>query len=194
MMKLKKRKDKIMSKKWYVIQTLSGSEKRAQKGLKKSIENAPVYIQDRFGEVLIPEEEITEIRNGEKKTSRRIKIPGYIFLEVDLSNDPDNEVEILIKGTNRIVEIKKTPLRPSELDQLLGRVKKEKAPSKVLVKFSVGDSVKITGGAFSGMTGIVEDVNTTRQRLRVRVSIFGRMTSVDLEYTHVEESDSRNSK
>jgi transcriptional antiterminator NusG len=183
-----------MSKKWYVIQTLSGSEKRAQKSLNKAIENAPEYIQDRFGEVLIPEEELTEIRNGEKKTSRRIKIPGYIFLEVDLSNDPDNEVEILIKNTNRIVEIKKTPLRPIELDRLLGRAKKEKAPSKVLVKFSVGDSVKITGGAFSGMTGIVEDVNTTRQRLRVRVSIFGRMTSVDLEYTHVEESDARNTK
>ena len=183
-----------MNKKWYVIQTLSGSEKRAQKSLLKSIENAPEYIQERFGEVLIPEEELTEIRNGEKKTTRRIKIPGYIFLEVDLSNDPDNEVEILIKNTNRIVEIKKTPLRPIELDRLLGRAKKEKAPSKILVKFSVGDSVKITGGAFSGMTGIVEDVNTTRQRLRVRVSIFGRMTSVDLEYTHVEESDVRNTK
>ena len=183
-----------MSKKWYVIQTLSGSEKRAQKALLKSIENAPEHIQQRFGEVLIPEEELTEIRNNEKKTTKRIKIPGYIFLEVDLANDPNNEVEILIKDTNRIVEIKKTPLRPSELDQLLGRAKKEKAASRVLVKFSVGDSVKITGGAFSGMMGIVEDVNPTRQRLRVRVSIFGRMTSVDLEYTHVEEADTRNSK
>ena len=183
-----------MSKKWYVIQTLSGSEKRAQKALLKSIENAPEYIQERFGEVLIPEEEITEARNGEKKVSRRIKIPGYIFLEVDLSNDPDNEVEILIKATNRIVEIKKSPLRQAEIDQLRGKVKKEKSQTKVLVKFSVGDSVRIVDGAFSGMTGIVEDVNTTRQRLRVRVSIFGRMTSVDLEYTHVVESDSINDK
>ena len=183
-----------MSKKWYVIQTLSGSEKRAQKALLKSIENAPEYIQERFGEVLIPEEEITEVRNGEKKVSRRIKIPGYIFLEVDLSNDPDNEVEIIIKGTNRIVEIKKSPLRQAEIDQLRGKVKKEKSQTKVLVKFTVGDSVRIIDGAFSGMTGIVEDVNTTRQRLRVRVSIFGRMTSVDLEYTHVVESDSINDK
>jgi len=183
-----------MSKKWYVVQTLSGSEKRAQKALLKSIENAPEYIQVRFGEVLIPEEEITEVRNGEKKVSRRIKIPGYIFLEVDLSNDPDNEVEILIKDTNRIVEIKKTPLRQSELDQLRGKVKKEKTQTKVLVKFSVGDSVRIIDGAFSGMTGIVEEVNTTRQRLRVKVSIFGRMTSVDLEYTHVVEGDNTNNK
>ena len=178
-----------MAKKWYVVQTLSGSEKRAQKALVKSIENAPVHIQDRFGEVLIPEEEITEMRNGEKKTSRRIKIPGYIFLEVDLSNDPGNHVEILIKETNRIVEIKRNPLSQVEIDHLRGKVKKEKSPSKIVINFKVGDTVRIIDGAFSGMDGVVEEVQSARQRLRVKVSIFGRMTSVDLEYEHVMESD-----
>ena len=178
-----------MSKNWYVVQTLSGSEKRAQKALLKSIENASPRIQERFGEVLIPEEEITDMRNGTTKVTRKIKIPGYIFVEVDLSNDPLNEVEILIKDTNRIVEIKRSPLSQIEVDRLRGKVKKEKTQSKIVVNFKVGDTVQIVEGAFSGMPGVVEEVQEARQRLRVKVSIFGRMTSVDLEYDAVVEGD-----
>ena len=154
----------------------------------KAIERADSNIQDRFGEVLLPEEQQTEVRNGERKVTRRIKIPGYLFVEVDLEDDPRKEVEILIRNTPRIVEFKKAKLPQKEIDHLRGTVTAVKPKAKVITNFKVGEVVRIIDGAFSGMTGAVEELTPSRQRLRVKVSIFGRMTSVDLEYEHVERS------
>ena len=107
---------------------------------------------------------------------------------MDLDDDPDKEVEILIRNTPRIVEFKKAKLPQKEIDHLRGTVATVKPKAKVITNFKVGEMVRIIDGAFSGMTGVVEELTPSRQRLRVKVSIFHRMTSVDLEYEHVERS------
>jgi transcriptional antiterminator NusG len=174
-----------MAKKWYVVQTLSASEKRAVAALEDAIRRKGEFAQECFGEILLPVEEVVEVRNGKKRVSKRKKFPGYLFVEVELNQ----EMEILIRSTPRISGLTKDPLPQFEVDRIKGVENKDEQQPKVLINFKVGDEVRIIEGAFASVTGKVEAVLAPRQKLRVQVSIFGRMTSVDLDYTHVERPE-----
>jgi transcriptional antiterminator NusG len=176
-----------MNKKWYAVQTLAGSEKRARLALIDAIERRGEGAKVRFGEILLPMEDVVEVRNGKKRPSKRKKFPGYLFVEVDL--DEAKEMESLIRATPRISGLFKDPLPQMEVDRIKGTEKSEDLKPKILVNFQAGDEVRIIEGAFASMKGIVEQVHLSRQRLRVQVSIFGRLTSVDLDFTHVERPE-----
>lgn len=175
-----------MAKKWYVVHTLSGSESRAKRALEDAIRRYGPVANEKFGRILLPEEEVVEVRNGKKRTIRRKKYPGYLFVELDLENDTRQEMEILLLNTPRISGITKRPLPQKEIDRIEGKETQQEEQPKILANYEVGDEVRITEGAFSSMLGTVEEVIVPRQKLRVKVNIFGRMTSVDLDYAHVE--------
>ena len=178
-----------MSKKWYVVHTLSGSEGRAKRALEDAIRRKGPLAEQYFGRILLPEEEVVEMRNGKKRTLKRKKYPGYLFVEVDLFSDGKQEMEILILNTSRISGITKRPLPQEEIDRIEGKETQEDVAPKIIANYEVGDEVRITEGAFSSMVGNVEEVIAPRQKLRVKVNIFGRMTSVDLDYAHVERPE-----
>ncbi len=175
-----------MAKKWYVVHTLSGSEGRAKKTLEDAIRRKGPVAEANFGQILLPEEEVVEVRNGKKRSFKRKKYPGYLFVEVNLDDDPHQEMEILILHTPRISGITKRPLPQEEIDRIEGKESAKEKKPKIIATYEVGDEVRITEGAFASMLGSVEEVIAPRQKLRVKVNIFGRMTSVDLDYAHVE--------
>ena len=175
-----------MAKKWYVVHTLSGSESRAKRALEDAIRRKGEKAEQKFGRILLPEEEVVEVRNGKKRTLRRKKYPGYLFVEVDIDDDPQQEMEIVILSTPRISGIMKKPLPQEEIDRIEGKSSQKVEQPKILTNYEVGDEVRIIEGAFASMLGKVEEVIAARQKLRVKVNIFGRLTSVDLDYAHVE--------
>jgi transcriptional antiterminator NusG len=178
-----------MAKKWYVVHTLSGSESRAKRALEDAIRRKGDVAEQKFGRILLPEEEVVEVRNGKKRTLRRKKYPGYLFVEVDLENDSQQEMEIVILTTPRISGIMKRPLPQEEVDRIEGKNSQQVQKPKILTNYDVGDEVRIIEGAFASMLGTVEEVIAPRQKLRVKVNIFGRLTSVDLDYAHVEHPE-----
>jgi transcriptional antiterminator NusG len=175
-----------MAKKWYVVHTLSGSESRAKRALEDAIRRKGATAEEKFGRILLPEEEVVEVRNGKKRTIRRKKYPGYLFVEVDLDNDPRQEMEIVLLNAPKISGITREPLPQAEIDRIEGKETQKEQQPKILANFELGDEVRITEGAFASMLGTVEEVIAPRQKLRVKVNIFGRMTSIDLDYAHVE--------
>ena len=181
-----------MAKKWYVVNTLSGAESRAKKALDEAIRRAleaKPHLADRFGEILLPEEEVVEVRNGKNRTLKRKKFPGYLFIEVDLEQEDKLEVEVVLRSTPRISGINKDPIPTVEIDRMRGREEEEDEQPKILAHYDIGETVRIVNGAFASMEGEVVEVHASRQKLRVNVSIFGRMTSVDLDFSSVERLD-----
>ncbi len=172
-------------KKWYVIHTLSGHENK----VKNYIENEVVRLGlgDRITNVLVPTEEVTEMKDGKKKFKNKIFFPGYILVEMVL----DNEATHLISNTPGVTHFvgsknKPQPLRPEEIKRILGRVDAAKNRDLIEVPFKVGDPIKVIDGPFTDFTGVVKEVNEEKNKLKVMVSIFGRSTPVELDFLQVE--------
>jgi len=176
-----------MSKKWYVVHAYSGFEKSVQRALVDRI--ARQGMQDKFGQILVPVEEVVEMRAGQKSISERKFFPGYVLVEMEM----DDQSWHLVKNTAKVTGFvggtatKPTPISEKEVQNILNQIQEgvEKPRPKVL--FEVGEVVRVKDGPFLDFTGNVEDVNYDKSKLRVSVTIFGRSTPVELDFSQVEK-------
>jgi len=176
-----------MSKRWYVVHAYSGFEKSVQRALVERIARAD--MQDKFGQILVPVEEVVEMKGGQKSISERKFFPGYVLVEMDM----DDESWHLVKSTPRVsgfvggTATKPTPITQKEVDKIMAQMQEgvEKPRPKIL--FETGEMVRVKDGPFTDFNGTVEEVNYEKSRLRVSVTIFGRATPVELEFAQVEK-------
>ncbi|HFC7760088.1 TPA: transcription termination/antitermination protein NusG [Neisseria meningitidis] len=176
-----------MSKKWYVVQAYSGFEKNVQRILEERI--AREEMGDYFGQILVPVEKVVDIRNGRKTISERKSYPGYVLVEMEMTDDSWH----LVKSTPRVSGFiggranRPTPISQREAEIILQQVQTDIEKPKPKVEFEVGQQVRVNEGPFADFNGVVEEVNYERNKLRVSVQIFGRETPVELEFSQVEK-------
>ncbi|MEY4082878.1 MAG: transcription termination/antitermination protein NusG [Pseudomonadota bacterium] len=176
-----------MTKRWYVVHAFSGMEKSVARAIQERVDRAG--MQDQFGQILVPTEEVVEVRGGKKALSERRFFPGYVLVEMDMNEQTWH----LVKNTNKVTGFvggtasKPTPISQAEVDKIMAQVQEgvEKPRPKVL--FEVGEVVRVKEGPFTDFNGNVEEVNYEKNRLRVSVTIFGRSTPVELEFGQVEK-------
>ena len=177
-----------MAKAWYVVHTYSGFEKKAKKALEERIKVHS--MGDRFGQVLVPTEDVVEVKNGQKRTTSRNFYPVYILVEVEL----DKETWHLVKETPKVTGFvggefgrKPIPMSEAEVQRITRRIAGEEVAPKVILNFERGEDVRVIDGPLAPVVGRVDAVNTERGRIRVIVNIFGRPTPVELEFHQVEK-------
>ncbi|WP_430435589.1 transcription termination/antitermination protein NusG [Methyloversatilis sp.] len=176
-----------MSKRWYVVHAYSGFEKSVQRALTERV--ARSGMQDKFGQILVPVEEVIEMRGGQKAVSERKFFPGYVLVEMEMDEDSWH----LVKSTPKVTGFvggsanKPTPISDKEVNKIMQQMQEgvEKPRPKVL--FEVGELVRVKEGPFTDFNGSVESVNYEKSRLHVSVTIFGRATPVELEFSQVEK-------
>lgn len=177
-----------MSMRWYVVHAYSGYEKKVASSLKERIELHS--MQDRFGEVLVPTEEVVEMRAGQKRKSERKFFPGYVLVQMDLDDDTWH----LVKETPRVMGFiggkadKPAPITEKEAQAILQRMDDATDKPKPKTIFEPGEMVRVIDGPFNDFNGVVEEVNYEKSKLRVAVLIFGRSTPVELEFGQVEKT------
>ena len=173
-----------MAKRWYSVSVLSNFEKKIAEQIRTSVvENG---LEDEIEEVLVPTEEVIEIRRGKKVTAERRFMPGYVLVRMEMSDQGYH----LINSINRVTGFlgpqgRPMPMRDAEVNAILNRVQEGEEAPRTLIHFEVGEKVKVNDGPFEDFDGMVEEVDDDNQRLKVTVSIFGRETPVELEYTQV---------
>lgn len=173
-----------MAKRWYSVSVLSNFEKKVAEQIRTAVIEAG--LQEEIDEVLVPTEEVLEVRRGKKVTSERRFMPGYVLVRMEMSNKGYH----LISSINRVTGFlgpqgKPMPMRDAEVNAILNRVEEGEAAPRNLIRFEIGEKVKVTDGPFEGFDGMVEEVDEDHSRLKVSVSIFGRATPVELEFTQV---------
>src|SRR6187397_672124 len=177
-----------MSKKWYVVHAYSGFEKSVARTLQDRIARAG--MQEQFGQILVPVEEVVEMKSGQENISERKFFPGYVLVEMEMSDDAWHLVKNTPKVTGFVGTGKKpTPLTQEEVDQILTQVVTTKEKPKPKHVYEHGEHVRIIDGPFSNFTGVVEEVNLDRSTLKVMVTIFGRSTPVELDFLQVARYD-----
>lgn len=176
-----------MAKRWYVVHAYSGFEKKVASSLKERIELHG--MQEKFGDVLVPTEEVVEMRSGQKRKSERKFFPGYVLVQMELDDDTWH----LVKETPRVMGFiggkadKPAPITDAEADAILQRVQSGDKPRPKTI-FEPGEMVRVVDGPFNDFNGVVEEVNYEKNRLQVAVLIFGRSTPVELEFSQVEKA------
>ncbi len=176
-----------MEKHWYVVHTYSGYEQKAKLALEERIKSLGAY--EKFGDILVPSEEVVEIKKGVKKRSSRKFFPGYILVQMSLDNDTWHVVKGTAKVTGFVGNSINPPMVPdSEVAKLTRRIQEGAMKPKLKVEFEKGESVRVIGGPFATFNGTVEEVNPAKGRLKVLVSIFGRSTPIELDYAQVEKN------
>lgn len=177
-----------MALRWYVVHAYSGFEKQVERTLHERIER--FAMQDKFGQILVPTEEVVEMREGQKRKSERKFFPGYVLVQMEMDEDSWH----LVKDSPKVMGFiggssdKPAPITQKEADAILNRIEEgvEKPRPKVL--FEVGEVVRVTDGPFNDFNGVVEEVNYEKSRMLVAVQIFGRSTPVELEFHQVEKT------
>jgi len=179
----------VMTMRWYVIHAYSGFEKSVQRALVDRI--ARTGMQDKFGQILVPTEEVVEIRSGQKSISERKFFPGYVLIEMDMTD----EAWHLVKNTAKVTGFvggahgrKPPPISEKEVQSILQQMQEGVEKPKPKVLFEIGEAVRVKEGPFTDFHGSVEDVNYDKSKLRVSVTIFGRATPVELEFGQVEKA------
>lgn len=177
-----------MAKRWYVVHAYSGYEKKVANALKERIELQS--MQEDFGDVLVPTEEVVEMRGGQKRKSERKFFPGYVLVQMELTDDAWH----LVKETPRVMGFiggkadKPAPITDKEAEIILQRVDDSVDKPKPKTLFEPGEMVRVIDGPFNDFNGVVEEVNYEKSRLQVAVLIFGRSTPVELEFGQVEKT------
>ncbi len=174
---------------WYVVHAYSGYEAKVQRSMTERIER--FGMTDSFGDILVPTEEVVEMREGKKRRSERKFFPGYVLVQMEMNEDTWHLVKDVpqVLGFIGGTKDKPAPITQKEADLILNRVQEgvDKPQPKVL--FDVGQVVRVTDGPFNDFNGVIEEVNYDRSRVLVAVQIFGRSTPVELEFHQVEKSD-----
>src|SRR5271154_3594916 len=172
--------------KWYIIHAYSGFERKVKESLEGRVQ--AFGLQNKIGRIMIPTEPVTELRNGKKYTIERVFLPGYVLVEMDL----DNDLWHVIKNTPRVTGFlgtgdKPVALSEEEVSSILFRSETSKDKPRLKIKFEKNESVRITEGPFANFNGVVDEVNEDRSTVKVMVTIFGRSTPVELEFSKVEK-------
>lgn len=173
---------------WYVVHAYSGYEKTVQRTLKERVARAG--LEDRFGEILVPTEEVVEMKDGQKRSSERKFFPGYVLVQMEM----DEETWHLVRSVPRVLGFiggsgdKPAPITEREADEILSRVREGQEKPRPKVLFEVGEMVRVADGPFNDFNGVVEHVNYEKNRLNVSVMIFGRSTPVELDFSQVEKA------
>lgn len=176
-----------MALRWYVVHAYSGFENQVKKSLTERVER--FGMQDKFGEILVPMEEVVEMREGQKKRSERKFFPGYVLVQMEM----DDESWHLVKDVPKVLGFiggttdKPAPIPDREADAILQRIQDGVDKPRPKVLFEPGEVVRVTDGPFNDFNGIVEEVNYEKSRMLVAVQIFGRSTPVELEFGQVEK-------
>ena len=177
-----------MSKRWYVLHAYSGYEKKVKSALEERIEFRG--LQEKFGRVLVPSEEVIEMRAGQKRRSERKFFPGYVLVEMEL----DDETWHVVKETPRVMGFiggkadQPAPISEAEANAILHRMEEGTDKPKPKTLFEPGEMVRVVDGPFNDFNGVVEEVNYDKSRIRVAVLIFGRSTPVELDFGQVEKA------
>ena len=175
-----------MAMRWYTVSVLSNFEKKVSEQIRTAVADAG--MQDEIDEVLVPTEDVIEVRRGKKVTSERRFMPGYVLVHMEMTSKGYH----LISQINRVTGFlgpqgKPMPMRDAEVNQILHRVEEGEIAPRNLIRYDIGERVKVTDGPFEGFDGMVEEVDEGHSRLKVSVSIFGRATPVELEFTQVSK-------
>ena len=177
-----------MSMQWYVVQAFSGQEHQVKKLLEERIRVK--HLQSRFEDILIPTEDVVEIKSGMKRRSERKFFPGYVLIKMEMDDDTWHLVRSVPKVLGFIGGTSDKPraINEAEVDKIINRIKEGTEAPKPKVLFEIGEVVRVTDGPFLDFNGVVEEVNYEKSRLRVAVLIFGRSTPVELEFAQVEKA------
>ena len=175
-----------MSHRWYVVNTHSGFEKKVSQVIKEQAERKG--LSDHFSQVLVPMEEVIEVRRGKKVNAERKFFPGYVIVKMEMTDDSYH----LVKKTNKVSgflgsQSRPIPISPEEVERIMTQVEEGVDGVVSSISFEIGEQVRVAEGPFASFSGMVEEVDVERSRLKVAVSIFGRPTPVELEYNQVEK-------
>jgi transcriptional antiterminator NusG len=178
--------ENLNGKKWFAIRTITGHEKRVKSFLESEIPVAG--LESKISQVLIPEEKVFEVKGGKKKVKFKNFFPGYVLIEALL----DDEVSNFISRTPSVLKMvgsknEAVPLRDDEIKRILGRINESEDKEKIDVQFEKGDLVKVINGPFMNFNGTINDINLERMKVKVMVSIFGRKTPIELDFTQIEK-------
>ena len=174
-----------MAKRWYVIHAYSGFEKKVAESIRDQA--AQKGMEEEFEQVLVPVEEVVELRRGQRVNSERKFFPGYVLVKMEMTDESWHLVKNTPKVTGFLGNRKPAPISEREADRILQQVQEGVDRPKPSVIFEIGEQVRVTDGPFNSFNGFVEDVDEERARLKIAVSIFGRSTPVELEYSQVEK-------
>jgi transcriptional antiterminator NusG len=174
-----------MEKKWYVVRTYSGHENKVKAYLDNEIN--VLGLAEKISSVLVPSEKVFEVKDGKKKSRIKTFFPGYILVEAEL----DEKIKHLILNTPSVMSFvgprnSPVPLRPDEVRRLIGKIEEKEDVEVIEVPFRIGEAVKVIDGPFNNFSGFVQEVNEEKMKLKVMVSIFGRKTPIELDFTQVE--------
>ena len=173
---------------WYVVHAYSGMEKAVERNIIERINRAG--MQDKFGRILVPMEEVVEIKNGQKKTTERKFFPGYVLVEMVMGDDTWH----LVKHTNKVTGFvggaknRPAPISDAEVSKIVNQMQEGTEKPRHKVEFMVGEFIRVKDGPFTDFNGSVEDVNYDKSKVRVSVTIFGRSTPVELEFSQIEKT------
>ena len=175
-----------MAMRWYVVHVYSGSEKKVAQSIEEQVRQAG--FEDLIEEVLVPTEEVVEVRRGAKHNAERKFFPGYVLVRMELSD----ETWHLVKNTPKVTDFlggqgRPSPITDAEAERIIFQVKEGVERPKPSITFEIGEQVRVCDGPFNSFNGHIEDVDEERARVKVAVSIFGRATPVELEYSQVEK-------
>ena len=174
-----------MAKRWYVIHAYSGFEKKVAESIRDQA--AQKGMEEDFEQVLVPVEEVVELRRGQRVNSERKFFPGYVLVKMEMTDESWHLVKNTPRVTGFLGNRKPAPISEREADRILQQVQEGVDRPKPSVIFEIGEQVRVTDGPFNSFNGFVEDVDEERARLKIAVSIFGRSTPVELEYSQVEK-------
>ena len=171
---------------WYIVQTFSGFEQKVSETLKEIIEKR--QLNEKISDVLVPMHEVTEVKRGKRVQRKKKYFPSYLLVKMEMNKELYHMIKNIQKVTGFLGTMgKPVPVSEKEIDKIMGRIKEGTLAPKSEISFDIGEQVKVCEGPFASFSGLVEEVDEDKSRLKVSVSIFGRPTPIDLEYNQVEK-------
>ena len=176
-----------MSHKWYIVHAYSGFEKKVAATIMEQAKSK--NIDSNFSEVIVPTEEVVEVKKGKKRNAERKLFPGYVLAKMEMTDETYHMVKALPKVSGFLghVKGKPSPVSESEINKILQDIEEGVTNPKPSITFEVGEQIRVSDGPFASFNGLIEEIDEERSRVKVSVSIFGRSTPVELEYTQVEK-------